>query len=173
MMESIKSYSLILCVVSIFCTLFEMLIPAGKMSKNMYITTSLFAVLAVLAPLSSLFKNFNSDYKNLFKKTELKNTSKILDSIDSEISYLAKENIEEIIKLKLKKLDVNPKKIEIFMDIKENPCIVMIKSKIYIESEFMNHKPKIISKMLEMGISTEVFEVWKIKTGSKSHEYKH
>ncbi len=158
-MESIKSYSLILCVVSIFCTLFEMLIPAGKMSKNMYLTTSLFAVLTVLTPLSSLFRNFNLDYKDLFKKTELKNTSKILNSIDSEISCLAKENIEEIIKLKLNEIDVNPKKIEIFMDIKENPRIVMIKSKIYIESEFINYKSKIISKMLEINIPTEVFEV--------------
>ncbi len=158
-MESIKSYGLILCVVSIFCTLFEMLIPVGKMSKNMYLTTSLFAVLTVLTPLSSLFRNFNLDYKDLFKKTELKNTAKILNSIDSEISYLAKENIEEIIKLKLKEIDVNPKKIEIFMDIKENPRIVMIKSKIYIESESMNCKSKIISKMLEINIPTEVFEV--------------
>ncbi len=159
-MEEIKKYSFILCLISIFCTLFEMLIPPGKISKTMHTVISLFAVTLAVLPIYNTFKKIDFEFKNFENVPKIKETSNLANSIDDQTLTLASENIKELIATKLKEIGVQAKKIEIFMDKNKDNSILMIKCKIYIESEFEKYKSKIENEISEkLSIKTEVIEV--------------
>ena len=149
-MKSIQNWGMILSLVAVICTVFEMLTPEGKVSKSVSSVISLFAVLTAALPLINLVKglgDFNK-YDFSLKIQKPKQESKLLSGVNDQISELASEGLRPTIESKLKELGVKPKKIEIFMDINENTGIVMIRCKIYTDQ-----KPGVLAPEIEKEIS--------------------
>lgn len=149
-----------LCLISIICTLIELLIPEGKTSKTMHLIISLFAVSCVGNSIFSTLKNFNFNFKNSFdNNTTLKSTN-FMTNLKNQTSVLASEKIKDIINDNLKKIEVIPKKIEIFMDKFENDSILIIKADIYIERKFKDFKSKIYDEIdKKLNIKSNIIEV--------------
>ena len=74
-MEEIKKYTLILCLISISCTLIEMLVPQGKISKTVHMVISLFAVSLAVLPIYNSFKKIDIEFKNFEQTPNIKESS--------------------------------------------------------------------------------------------------
>ena len=153
-MQNIKGWSLIICLATISCTIIELLLPPGKMSKTMYIIISLFILCCGVFSLSNL------QVPNIFSKPKITKNSDFLNSMDFQISNLACENIKTIVERKLSDIGVIPKKIEIFMDTIKDNCILMIRCNIYIENKYQNSKQDIYKAISEkLNIPTKIIDV--------------
>lgn len=159
-MENIRNWATMLSLVAVICTLFEIFVPPGKVSKSMYMVISLFAVCLAVFPLVSAFRNFKCGFDNLISAAKPKFSTKFTDSVETQASDLISGNIKVVVQSLLREIGVTSKKIEIFMDKNPEGCIVMIRCKIYIEKELENFKPQIQQEIKnKLNISADVIEV--------------
>lgn len=159
-MQNVRNWSLYMCLISVGCTMIELLLPPGKMSKTMYTILSLFILCCGISSFNNLRKDCKHILPDLVYKSKLKKSSELLNSIDSQVVNLACENIKTVVSRRLKDIGIVPKKIEIFMDTITDNCILMIRCKIYIENEFKDLKSKIYETITEkLNIQTEIIEV--------------
>lgn len=159
-MENIRNWAAMLSLTAVICTLFEIFVPPGKVSKSMYMVISLFAVCLAVFPLISAFRNFKCELCNLISNAKPKLSTKFAEGVETQASDLISENIKVVVRSLLKEIGVTSKKIEIFMDKNTEGCIVMIRCKIYVEKEFENFKPQIQRKIKNrLNIEATVIEV--------------
>ena len=159
-MENIRNWVAMLSLTAVICTLFEIFVPPGKVSKSMYMVISLFAVCLAVFPLISAFRNFKCELGNLISNAKPKLSTKFAEGVETQASDLISENIKVVVRSLLKEIGVTSKKIEIFMDKNTEGCIVMIRCKIYVEKEFENFKPQIQREIKNrLNIEATVIEV--------------
>lgn len=159
-MENIRNWAAMLSLTAVICTLFEIFVPPGKVSKSMHMVISLFAVCLAVFPLISAFRNFKFEFNNLISNAKPKLSTKFADGVETQASDLISGNIKVVVQSLLREIGLTSKKIEIFMDKNSEGCIVMIRCKIYIEKEFENFKPQIQKEIKNrLNISADVIEV--------------
>lgn len=159
-MENIRNWAAMLSLTAVICTLFEIFVPPGKVSKSVYMVISLFAVCLAVFPLISAFRNFKCELGNLISNAKPKLSTKFAEGVETQASDLISENIKVVVRSLLKEIGVTSKKIEIFMDKNTEGCIVMIRCKIYVEKEFENFKPQIQREIKNrLNIEATVVEV--------------
>lgn len=156
-MESVRQWSMLICTSSVICILIEFLIPPGKIGKSMNMVLGVFMLAAFITPFTSKNGMFDIDFKKINKNEKLCDQKNVMENLNSQISDVAKQNIMTIIMRNLKDINVNPKKIQIFMDTNETGCIVMIRCQIHLDKTQINLKEKVKSEVeSKLKIKTEV-----------------
>lgn len=156
-LDSVNSWSAMLCSFIIACAVFEFLIPPGKISKSVNMVLGALMVFFIMTPFTYKNKMKKIDFEKLEEKNISKKLSRISEVADDQTMDVAKKNIEGIIKGILKDNNINFKKIEIFMDRNQDNCILMIRCKIYIPQNEQGSEEK-IKKELEnkLNIKTQI-----------------
>lgn len=154
-MNTIKQWTLAVTLSAIACTILETLAPNGKFEKIIRLVLGAFMLCAILFPLKGAIKNINF---NLDKNTSFADSNEGLkNKVNEETQKNSKENIEKIIKEMLKEKNIEVKKINIFMDMKEDNCISISKAEIYLSGNDEKKKEEVV-KLIEktFGITTVV-----------------
>lgn len=130
------------------------------MKKTMQMIINLFIIGLAAGSFKQSLNDFKLNIKNASFFSSLAPDTKLLKKLDSQISELATESVKPIISEKLKSIDVIPKKIEIFMDTNADNCIVMIRCKIYLESQYISLKSQVYEEIAKkLNIPTEIIDV--------------
>ncbi len=128
MEKEIQNFIISILSLGIITAFIELILPAGKNKKYIYILIGLLAIVTVLSPIINLITNFEFEYDftSMLQSIDTRQTLNSIDSTDlikNQFIYTLKEDID--VKLKDKKVLVN--EIDILVDEEYN-----IK-KIYIE----------------------------------------
>ncbi|MDQ5983672.1 MAG: hypothetical protein RUMPE_00696 [Eubacteriales bacterium SKADARSKE-1] len=155
-MMAIKQWTLAVTFSAIACTILETLSPNGKFEKIIRLVLGAFMLCAVLFPLKTTIRsiNFNLD-KNNSSIDSTKNNLK--NKINDETQVNAEENVKKMIVKTLKEKNIEVKKINVFMDMKEDNCISINKVEIHLNENDKEKKEEVI-KLIEktFGIKTVV-----------------
>lgn len=154
-MNAIKSWAMIICFVSIICTIAEMLVPSGKMEKMFKLIIGVFMLCSILIPIKNTMSNISFDTKK--SKNFIKEESKLKEIIDNQTEVTAKENIKGMIKKFLDTKNIKPEKINVIMDTKQDNCISIKKIEVFL-ARGDESKKDMIKKELEqkLEIKTDV-----------------
>lgn len=156
-MDSVKQWSALICLSCMICVLVEFLIPPGKIGKTMNMVLGIFMLTAFITPFTIKNGLFDIDFKKISSSEKLCEQKNVIENLNSQITDVAKQNVEAIISRTLKDIEVSPKKIQTFMDTNETGCIVMIKCKIHLNENQNNLKEKVKSEVEnKLKIKTEV-----------------
>ena len=147
-MENVRKFSSLVIITCMICVILDLLLPSGKIKKTIHTVITLFTLCSLISPLATKSKNSNLKFK------------KFLENVDSQVTKLVQGNLKKIIETKLKDLGAPPEKIEIFMDTNKDNCIIMIKSKIYLNEKYKPLKQKIQNEIgTNLNIPIEIIEV--------------
>ncbi len=159
-MENVRKFSSLVIITCMICVILDLLLPSGKIKKTIHTVITLFTLCSLISPLATKSKNSNLKFKKFLENSSSLPHSKLLENIDSQVTKLATNNLKKIIETKLKDLGAPPEKIEIFMDTNKDNCIIMIKSKIYLNEKYKPLKPKIQNEIgTNLNIPIEIIEV--------------
>ena len=147
-MTAVKSWTLLICIVSIISTLLEMLLPKGQMEKIFKVVLSIFILCALLIPLKDLSANINFNNK---KDNFVKEENKLKNIVENQMKLSSEANLKSNIKKFLNRKNINPEKIKIIMDTDNNNCISIKKIEVYL-SEGDKDKKDIIKNELEKSL---------------------
>ena len=162
-MDIVKEWSFLICFASIISASIEFLVPPGKIGRTMNFVLGLFGITVFFMPLGGKYNQFTHFFKrDIFggiQKPKASYKGSLLGDINEQIISQANKKIEPLIFRNLKNINVYPKKIEIFMDKNDQESIVMIRCKIFVNSENVNLKEQIIDEIEnKLNIKTEVIE---------------
>lgn len=156
-MSAIKSWSMTICLISVICTIVEVLFPSGKMEKIFKVVLGIFMLCSLLVPLKNIFKNINFDTKK--PEISVKDSGKLKSATDEQARLAAKKNLERIIKNLLEEKSIKPEKINIIMDTNSESSILIKKIEIFLargdESKRESVKNE-LEKKLELKIDVVV-----------------
>ena len=156
-MDSVRQWSVLICVSCMICILVEFLIPPGKIGKTMNMVLGVFMLAAFITPFTNKNGLFDIDFKKISSSEKTHEQKNVIENLNSQITDVAKQNIEAVIMRTLRDMEVCPKKIQTFMDTNETGCIVMIRCKIYLNENQNNLKEKVKSEVEnKLKIKTEV-----------------
>lgn len=131
-MQSVVACSANIVLIAVVAAFAELLVPAGKMQK---IANTVMSALVICCVITQ-FVNFKNDIFSYFNSTKnfekSINKSNVVDYITDKTRDFSKENIKALVAGILADMGVSFQKIEVFMDITEDNCIVMVRCKIYI-----------------------------------------
>lgn len=156
-MSAIKSWAMIICLVSVICTIIELLFPNGRMSKVFNIILGIFMLCSILIPLKNTFAQINFSSK----KTEnfINDKDKLKSIVDDQVQMSTRQKLMQNIRKILENKNVNPEKINIIMDTNKEDCISIKKVRIFILKGDENKKDIIkneLKKKLELEIEVVV-----------------
>ena len=154
-MNTIKQWTVVVTLCAIACTILETLAPSKNFEKIIRLVLGVFMLCAIFFPLKSTIKNitFNSDKTTSFFESK----EKFKNQVTEQTQIKAKENVEKMIIKTLKEKNIDVKKINIFMDMKEDNCISISKAEIYLNENDKKKKEEVL-KLIEkaFGIKTVV-----------------
>ena len=156
-MEAIKSWALIICFASVACTMLEIITPDGKMEKMMKLVFGVCMLCAIITPLITTLKNIDislkaNDYEYNIK--EYKN------EFDTKINEVAIDKIKDLVLNELSLINIKPRKIDVFMDMKDKDCISIKEITVTLDKQNLN-KQEEVKKVIEekLGIKTNIIVV--------------
>ena len=82
------------------------------------------------------------------------------EELNLSVCKVFKDKIENIVLVNLKSIEINPKKIDVIMNLNDNNCISINKCKVYIDKGDINKKEKIldeVQKILNLKPEIEVY----------------
>lgn len=142
-----------ICLVSIVCTLLEILFPQGKMEKIFKVVLGAFMLCALLIPLKNTLKSINFDAKK--NENFIKDEYKLKSTVDKQVKTSAKEKLQATIEKILAAKGVKPEKINIFMDTSADNSISIKKIEVFLpkgdENSLVNVKNE-LEKILELKV---------------------
>lgn len=159
-MDLIKNMSVNIIVACVVSVLIEFLVPIGKMPKIMHSMLCLFMICVLILPVTGKSKILNFDEVFDDKFDGFNQNLEFSQNINNQFLDLSKSNIKNLILDELKKEQISPEKIEIFMDINSDNCIEIIRAKIYVNKKYISLKSDIHRKVMEkFGILSEIIEI--------------
>lgn len=156
-MSAIKAWSMTICLISVVCTIIEVLFPSGKMEKIFKVVLGIFLLCALLVPLKNIFKNINFDAKK--PEISVKDGGKLKSTTDEQTKMTAKKNLERSIKNLLEEKSIKPEKINIIMDTNSESSISIKKIEIFLARGDESKRESIkneLEKKLELKIDVVV-----------------
>ena len=94
-MSAIKSWSVTICVVSVICTIIEILFPKGKMEKIFKVVLGVFMLCSLLVPLKKTLSNINFDAKK--PENFIKDKGKLKSTTDDQIKIAAQNKLKRTV----------------------------------------------------------------------------
>lgn len=158
-MSAIKSWSMTICLVSILCTLLEILFPQGKMEKIFRVVLGVFLLCALLVPIGSTLKNINFDAKKTENFIKDKDKIKFKSTVDDQVKASAEKNLRASIEKILAAKGIKPEKINIFMDTTADNCISIGKIEVFLPKGDESKRDTVkndLEKILELKIDVVV-----------------
>lgn len=152
-MNSIRSWTITVCIVVIICTMIEFLFPPGKMEKVFKTVLGIFVLCALLIPIKDALKKFDFNVEE--NKNLTTNKSNLKESVKNQTESMAKENIKSLIKKLLKEKNIVPEKINVNMDTNQENCISIKKVEIFLSRGDKNKKD-VIKKELEKKLDLKI-----------------
>lgn len=156
-MTSIKAWTLVICLVSIICTIFEALTPSGKMQKIFKFILGAFMLCSILIPFKNMLNNIKINTKN--NQNITKDNGKLKNTVDDQAKLMIQKNIKSVIKNFLSKKSIKPEKINIFMDTDKDNRISIKKIEVFLSRGDENKKDTIkqdLEKILELKVEVVV-----------------
>lgn len=126
-MNSVKSWVVMLCLISVFVTLTELIMPNGKMEKVIRLVLGTFMVCAIISPISSLIRNVDFDFRDIASEVSVYE-----QKTDEDALNMAKANIRDLVTKLLEQNGIKPQRIEINMDKNEMGSIDITKITVYL-----------------------------------------
>lgn len=154
-MESIRFIGISICITTVITSIFTMLLPNGKLDNVIKFAITLFFLTSILSPF--LNTDLQLDIKT-FTNEIITPTNKSMEvEITQAFIDIAKLHIEEDINSILHSNNINPKKIEIGINILDDTSIYIEKVKIFIDFIDDDTTYKIYDVITtEIGISPEI-----------------
>ena len=155
-MSAIKSWSMTICLVSILCTLLEILFPQGKMEKIFRVVLGVFLLCALLG---STLKNINFDAKKTENFIKDKDKIKFKSTVDDQVKASAEKNLRASIEKILAAKGIKSEKINIFMDTTADNCISIGKIEVFLPKGDESKRDTVkndLEKILELKIDVVV-----------------
>lgn len=155
-MSALKSWTMVICSVSVICTIIEVLVPNGKMEKVFRLVVGAFMLCAILVPFNTTLHNIKFDNKK--NESFISDKSKFKNTVENQTKKSIQKNMKTIIENFLGSKSVKAEKINIIMDTKQDNCISIKKIEVFL-SRGDESKKDIIKKDLEhkLEIKTDVF----------------
>lgn len=156
-MTAVKSWTLLICILSIISTLFEMLLPRGKIEKIFKVVLGIFILCSLLMPLKALSSSMKFNSKN--EKVFVKEENKLKNIIENQMKISSEVNLKSNIKNLLKRKNVKPEKINVIMDTDNNNCISIKNIEVYLSEGDKNKKDTIkneLEKVLNLKVDVVV-----------------
>lgn len=134
----------------------ELMSPSGKMEKMVKFVLGVFMIYALIVPLKGATAKFNLNLKSAQYGLS-SNTRGFSEKVSEQAKKVAEDNIRRQVEKLLEKKGISAKKIDIFMDTKEDNCISIIKMRVYLESRDKN-KTSQVGQLIEekLKIKTDV-----------------
>lgn len=156
-MQIVKNWALIICFASIACTMLELITPDGKMEKMMRLVFGAFMVCAIIVPLFTTFKDINI---NLKTDNYEYNVEKSKKEFDTNINEIAIDKIKDLTLNELSLINVKPRKIDVFMDMRDKERISIKEITVTIDKKNSNKQEEVKKVIKEkLGIKTNVIVV--------------
>ncbi len=139
-MNDLNYHVATICIVSIICTIFELISPDGSMKKIMNYILALFMLCCIIVPVITSLSTIELNFKKLlnFNSTTLQN--KEIEDIRLDFT---KQKINKLVDKTLNENGIKAKKIETEMYINDEEGISIDKTTIYISEQDKDLKPKI------------------------------
>lgn len=156
-MSAFKSWSMTICIVSVVCTVIEILFPKGKMEKIFKVVLGVFLLCSLLIPLKNVLKNINFNAKK--HENFIKDSSKLKSTIDDQAQNAAQKNLKGTIQKILEQKSIKPEKINVIMDTNQESCISIRKIEVFLSRGDENKKDIVkneLEKKLELKIDIVV-----------------
>lgn len=156
-MNAVKSWTMTICLISIICTIAEILLPSGKMEKILKVVLGVFMLSSLLVSFKNTFANINFNAKK--PENFIKEEGKLKDTMDTQTKIAAQKNLKLAVEKFLKKINVKPQKIDVFMDTDEKNCISIKKIQVYLLRSDASKKDVVkneLEKKLELKIEVVV-----------------
>ncbi len=156
-MEAIKSWALIICFASVACTMLEIITPDGKMEKMMKLVFGVFMLCAIITPLITTLKNIDISLKTNDYEYNIKEYK---NEFDTKINEVAIDKIKDLVLNELSLINIKPRKIDVFMDMKDKDCISIKEITVTLDKQNLN-KQEEVKKVIEekLGIKTNIIVV--------------
>ena len=151
-MSAIKSWSVTVCLVSVICTIIEILFPKGKMEKIFQVVLGVFMLCSLLIPLKKTLANIHFDAKKPDK-------GKLKSTIDDQTKITAQKKLKLTVEKILAAKSIKPEKINVIMDTTEDSCISIKKIEVFLSRGDENKKDTVkneLEKNLELKIDVVV-----------------
>lgn len=154
-MQEITLWTNVVCVVTIVCSIFEMLEPKGNVSKMLNFVLGLFLVVAVFVPFANFIKSGVIEPDNIDIK---KQDFTLYEQVGDLTIACGKSTIENLVADCLKEKEIEYKKIQVSMDSSTGYSIDIIRVKIYVSTTYRNQLAEIKSIVSEKtGITPDVY----------------
>lgn len=156
-MSAIKSWSVTICVVSVICTIIEILFPKGKMEKIFKVVLGVFMLCSLLVPLKKTLSNINFDAKK--PENFIKDKGKLKSTTDDQIKIAAQNKLKRTVEKILTAKGVKSEKINVIMDTNQESCISIKKIEVFLSRGDENKKDTVkneLEKNLELKIDVVV-----------------
>ena len=153
-MESIRSWALIICFASIACTMLEIITPDGNMAKMMKLVLGAFMLCAITIPMITMFKNIDIDLKAKNYEYDVKQYK---NEFDTKINEVAIDKIKDLALNELNLINIKPRKIDVFMDMRDKYCISIKEITVALDKKNLD-KQEEVKKVIEqkLGIKTSI-----------------
>lgn len=157
MMGAIRSWALIICFASIACTMLEIITPNGKMEKMMKLVLGVFMICAIITPLVTTFRNIDINFKTNNYEDDLEEYK---NKFDTKMNEIAIDKIKDLTLNELNLINIKPRKIDVFMDMKDKDCISIKEITVTLDKKNLN-KQEEVKKVIEekLGIKTNIIVV--------------
>lgn len=145
------------CLISIICTVIEILFPKGKMEKIFKVVLGIFMLCSLLFPLKNLLKNIHFDAKN--PENFIKNKGKLKSTVDEQTKNTVQKKIKQTVEQILSKKNIKPEKINVIMDTTREDCISFKKIEVFLSRSDETKKDTVkseLEKILELKIDVVV-----------------
>lgn len=156
-MSAIKSWSVTICLVSVICTIIEILFPKGKMEKIFQVVLGVFMLCSLLIPLKKTLANIHFDAKK--PENFIKDKGKLKSTIDDQTKITAQKKLKLTVEKILAAKSIKPEKINVIMDTTEDSCISIKKIEVFLSRGDENKKDTVkneLEKNLELKIEVVV-----------------
>lgn len=153
-MENLKLIGTSLCITALLTSLFSMLIPKLKLKSTVSMAVSLFFLASLVSPFLS--GNLKLSLPTVFSYRS-ETPPPVSNAVSKQFLSLAESKLEANLTKVLQEMKINPKEIQVEINIDEDNSISINKLKIVLEKGDAERKDVVISKIKsETGVAPEV-----------------
>lgn len=154
-METVREWGIALCAAAVLCAVFGMIVPEGKMSKQLRTIMSMVVLCVILSPVSTI--------SDCSRRLESVSAEPVL--ADSELSGLIEEQtasamsdaVCRLVSSELEEMNISPRNISVCVDISPTGCISIGQVEVVLEETEAGMAPAVRERLHEqLGLSAAV-----------------
>jgi stage III sporulation protein AF len=153
-MNSVKEWSVIICMAALAATLLQSLVPSGSMERMVKFIIGAFVICAIIQPLSRVVPEINTSIRDDSKAVY---NNHLKDTVDNQISAAAQESVRNLVTAELNKINIKCKNVDTIMDTNEDNSISINKVVVILAKGYGGDCQKALEHLEKtLGLKTEV-----------------